>query len=223
MVEAIRYDEPQRQLQYHTGTASTGGKRQAMYHGQGVGIDEERENIKRFFQQLEKRLSPIFFEQKIPVVLAGVESLPPMYREQDSSGMLLRQILAGNPESMSPEDLHQKAWQLVVPVFAEEEKKAREKFQQLRGTDRVVTDIADIVKAAKAGRIETLFMVENIEKWGIFDARKYEATLTAADLPGAVDLSDLAVAWTLQGNGAVYIKKQDEMPVAEPTAAILRY
>ncbi|MDW7774525.1 MAG: hypothetical protein SCH71_16700 [Desulfobulbaceae bacterium] len=223
LMETLKYDDPERQLQFHTQTSGTGGRRQAMFHGHGVGIDEEKENITRFCQQLDKKLYPIFFGEKIPVVLAGIASLPPLYREVESSGMLVSQSVDIDPEALSPESLHREAWELAAPLFAEEEKKARDKFHQLHGTGLAVTDITDIVAAAGDGRIETLFILEDEELWGVFDPGKNMIMPTTNDFPGTVDLLDLAVASTLVNKGNIYVKKPGEMPVAENAAAILRY
>lgn len=221
--EALKYDDPEKQLQFHTGAAGTGGRRQAMFHGHGAGADDERENISRFFQQLEKHLHPVFLEEKIPVVPVGVEYLPPLYREIDSSGMLVSGSLNVNPSAMRPEELHDRVWQLVAPVFTQEENAAREKFHKLYGTGLAVSDMAEIVAAAKDGRVETLFVLKDVTVWGVFDPGKNMIIPTADDFPGAVDLLDLAAALTLAGNGAVYVKKLEEMPVQEDIAAILRY
>lgn len=223
MEEVLRYDDPERQLQYHTGTAGTGGRRQAMYHGQGVGIDEEEENVSRFFKELDKHLYPLFFQQKIPVVLAGSRSLSSLYRKLESSGMLVSAGIDVNPESLSQEELHQRSWRLVAPLFAEEENSARDKFFELHGTGLTLTDIASVVGAAKEGRIETLFLVEDAEVRGTFDPSTNKAEIVSADTPGAVDLCDLAVAWTLANKGNIYLKHEVEMPVNSGVAAVLRY
>lgn len=223
LAETLKYDDPQSQLQYHTGSAGTGGKREAMYHGQGVGIDEDRQNTNRFFQELDKHLYPVFHEENIPVVVAGVESLPPLYREVDSSGLLIPESLNTNPEALNPQELHERGWQLVAPLFAEKEKAAREKFLELHGTGRAITDFGEIVAAGDDGRIETLFISEEAEKWGIYDPGSRRVEFTGKELPEAVDLFDLAVARTLSNRGTVYVSKQEEMVVEGEIAAILRY
>lgn len=50
--EALRYDDPERRLQFHTSTRTPGGKgeRAAIFHGHGVGTDNAEVNILRYFQ-----------------------------------------------------------------------------------------------------------------------------------------------------------------------------
>lgn len=221
--EVLRYDEPLSQLQFHTGTAPSRDKRGAMFHGHGVGIDEERENTVRFFQHLARKLYPLFYEQQIPVVLAGVEALPPIYRDQDDSGLLVAESIDSNPEAMTRQALHEMAWQLVGPIFAEKEKEAQAKFEELHGTGRTSVEVAEIVGAAEGGRIETLFVAENAEQWGSFDPETLEVEFKPEDAAGAVDLLDLAVTRTLKNGGTVYVRQQEEMPETQKMAAILRY
>ncbi len=226
LADTLKYDDPQSQLQYHTGSAGTGaagGRRDAVYHGQGVGIDEDRQNTSRFFQELDKSLYPVFYEENIPVVVAGVESLPPLYREADSSGLLIPESLNTNPEALNPQELHNRGWQLVAPLFAEKETAAREKFLELHGTGRAITDLGEIVAAGDDGRIETLFASEEAEEWGIYDPGSRRVEFTGKQVPEAVDLFDLAVARTLSNRGTVYVRKQEEMVVESKIAAILRY
>lgn len=221
--EALRYDDPQKQLQYHTGTAPSSVRRGAMFHGHGVGKDEERENTIRFFQQLAGNLYPVFHEQQIPVVLVGVESLPPLYREQDNSGLLVEATIDSNPEAMTGQALHEMAWQKVSPFFAEEEKTDYAKFADLQGTGKTSTDIAEILPAADNGRVEVLFVAENSEQWGLYNPEEQEVEFAEENAAGSADLFDLAVSWILKNGGSVYVKKQDEMPGSEKIAALMRY
>jgi hypothetical protein len=52
--EALKYDDPERQLQFHTRAPAAGGERAAMFHGQGVGKDDTKDNILRFFHLLAR-------------------------------------------------------------------------------------------------------------------------------------------------------------------------
>jgi hypothetical protein len=63
LAEALRWDDPERQLQAHAAKgASTGGARPApVYHGHGAGmLDEKVKNeLLRFFQKLDRSLAVI--------------------------------------------------------------------------------------------------------------------------------------------------------------------
>jgi hypothetical protein len=47
IAEALKYDDPEKNLQFHTGTTGGGGgERSAMFHGQGAGNDEQERSPK---------------------------------------------------------------------------------------------------------------------------------------------------------------------------------
>ena len=57
--EALQYDDPEKQLQFHTGTGGSGGKRSAIFHGHGVGADDAKDRILRYFREIDRSLSPV--------------------------------------------------------------------------------------------------------------------------------------------------------------------
>ena len=93
MQEALFMDDPEKHLDFHTGTKnpSTPGSRPAVFHGQGVQSDEEdKKNILRYFQYVDKGLSALFDDTTIPMVLAGVDYLLPIYHEANTYNGLLK-------------------------------------------------------------------------------------------------------------------------------------
>ncbi len=60
IAEALKYDDPEKQFQFHTGTSEGGGERAAMFHGQGAGNDEQKDNILRYFRQVNQGLQELF-------------------------------------------------------------------------------------------------------------------------------------------------------------------
>ena len=121
LADAMKYDEPENELQYHSSSsgASLGksGRRATISHGQGVGTDDEKQNILRYFQQVDRGLHALLSDEQVPLVLAGVEYLFPIYREANTYPRLLKEGVAGNPDGESAEVLHTKAWAVVEPYF----------------------------------------------------------------------------------------------------------
>src|SRR5581483_1287239 len=68
LAEALKYDDPERQLQLHTSGAGSN----AIFHGHGVDRENEKVNLLRFFQQIDRGLHPLLREEKAPLALAGV-------------------------------------------------------------------------------------------------------------------------------------------------------
>jgi hypothetical protein len=219
LAEALKYDDPQKQLQYHTGAPG----RAAMFHGHGTGIDEHKDNLRRFFHQVDAGLQKLLRGQRAPLVLAGVEYLFPIYREANRYPHLLEEGIAGNPERQSAEALHRQAWGLLEPRVVGAQDEAAARYRQLAGTGRTSADVMQIVPAAHHGRVETLFAARNGQQWGAWDPGADRVSLLAAADPAGQDLLDLAVVQALARGGAVHVVEPARMPEPAPLAAVFRY
>jgi len=78
MAEALKYDDPERQMQFRTAAPTGTGKRAALFHGHGVGTDDSKDSILRYFRQIDKGLRTLLGEERSPLVLAGVDYLFPV-------------------------------------------------------------------------------------------------------------------------------------------------
>ena len=224
LAEALKYDNPERQLQFHTtGTAQGRGERTAMFHGHGSGIDDAQDRILQYFRQIDKGLQELLRNEKAPLVLAGVDSLFPIYREANTYSHLLDAGIAGNPERLNAEELHNRAWKIVQPHFQETQKDAFDLYNQLANTQRASSDIREIVPAAFYGKVELLFVTVGFRQWGVFDQDANVVHLHQEEQSGDEELSDLAAIQTILNGGTVYAVEPEEMPVGAPLAAVFRY
>ena len=226
MEDTLWTDDPEKYLNLHSGSISLGqGKGGAgVFHGHDPA-DEDKKNILRFFQAVDQGLHDLLDENNIPMVLAGVDYLLPIYREASSYHNLLEDGIPGNPDRENLKSLHEKAWHIVRPIFEESQKKAFEKFQQLHGqkSDRAVNDIKTALKAATFGQVETIFVPIGQQKWGRYDAENNEVILKQEPGPEHEDLFDLAATETLLNSGQVFAVPSEQMPGGGEVAAILRY
>jgi hypothetical protein len=226
MDEALWMDDPEKYLNLHSGSISMseGKGGGGIFHGHNIG-DDEKKNILRFFQSANQGLNDLMEERTIPMVLAGVDYLLAIYREANSYHNLLEDGVIGNPDRQDVKGLHEKAWQIVKPVFEESKKKAFEKFEQLSGqqNDRATSDLKTAVKAATFGQMETLFVPLGRHRWGRYDAEKNKVILKNEPGPHNEDLLDYAAAQTLLNSGQVFAVPPEQMPGGGEIAAILRY
>ncbi len=226
MRDFLWMDEPERQLQFHsTSNASGGAKGQSVvFHGQGIG-EQDKTNILRFFQFFNQKLSPLLEDKTIPMLLAGVDYLLPIYEEANIYPNLLKGRLIGNPEKENIKELHGDAWQIVEPTFEENQRRAVEKFEQLKGqqSNLVTSDLKTAVQAAKFGRVETLFVPLGVQKWGRYDVENNKVILEDEPTSENEDLLDFAAAQTILNSGQVFAVQPDELPGNGDLAAFLRY
>jgi hypothetical protein len=223
--EALKYDDPEKSLQFHTGAPPAGGgKRAAMFHGDAEWIDRHKDELLRYFHILNKGLHELLKEENVPLVFAGVEYLFPIYQEANTYLNLVEKPAAtGSPELVSAEEIHREAWPLVRPRFEEGRREAAAKYRETIGTGLASGDPSVVVPAAVEGRVESLFAARGAEAWGAYDGRLHKAHLHERREPGSTDLTDLAAVETLLHGGAVYVVEAGEMPGPPPLAAVFRY
>ena len=218
LAEALKYDDPEKQTQYHSG-----GSGSPVYHGQGVGTTDNKDEIKRFFQQIDGGLQSAFDQENTPLVLAGVEYLLPIYHEANSYSHLIATGVIGNPENVNPEDLQQQAWEVISNQSATEKQAAIENYDRLANTPETTHKLAEIVAAAINGQIDTLFMVDNVRQWGSFDRDRAVVEIHAEATKESVDLFNLAAVNTYTQGGKIYQIEPDKVPENQSMMAILRY
>jgi hypothetical protein len=222
--EALKYDEVEKQLQFRTRTAGGGpGRRPAMYHGHGARTDETKDRILRFFQEVDKGIQNLLSEDNIPMVIASVDYLAPIFKQATSYPHVLEANISGNPDDISAQDLHSKALEIITPYFERETEDRLDTYEELLGTDKTSSDVEEIVKAAFDGRVDVLFVPLGAQRWGKFNPANDQVRLLDANEPGAIDLLDFAAAQTLLNSGAVYALSPEEMPHNSTIAAVFRY
>ena len=223
LAEALKYDDPEKQLQFHTGTPSGQGQRAAMFHGHGVGVDDAKDRILRYFHQVNKGLQTVLQDERAPLILAGVEYLLPIYREANTYTHLVSEGITGNPDTLPAQDLHQQAWAIVQPLLQKAQADAVAQYRQLAGTKRASDTLEEIVPAAYHGRVECLFVAVGIQQWGTFDAADNTVHVHEATEPGDEDLLDFAAVQTFLNGGIVYAVPLPEVPDHARLAAVFRY
>lgn len=222
--EALQFDDLEKQLQVHTGTAQ-GGVRDGMFHGHGLGDEEQKVRIERYLNLVDSSLKEIFRDQQAPLVLAGVDYLLPIYHKVSEYATIMEESITGSPEQFRPEELQEQAWPIVEPYFRQEMETVVEQYQQLVGTGKATDNIEEIVAAAFYGRVDKLVLATNTQVWGIFDpdtgnvVHYQEAQSQEDNLP----LLDFAAMQTLQNGGSVYALSQEEMPTNSSVLAVFRY
>jgi release factor family 7 len=226
MDEALGMDDPEKYLNLHSASMSMSEAKGGVgiFHGHNIG-DDEKKNILRFFRSVNQGLNDLLQERTIPMVLAGVDHMLALYREANSYPNLLDDGIIGNPDRQEEKELHEKAWQIVKPIFEESKKKAFEKFEQLSGqqSDLATNDLKTAVKAATFGQMETLFVPLNRQRWGRYDPDKNRVILENEPGPDNEDLLDYAAAQTLLNSGQVFAVPPEQIPRDGEIAAILRY
>ena len=218
LAEALKYDQHEKQLQSHTT-----GRGSAIFHGQGLGKDDDKVNILRYFQQVDHGLHELLREERVPLVIAAVDYLHPIYREANTYAHLLEEAIEGNPDELSAEELQERAWAIVQPYFERGRTDALEQYGEAVSKGLATNDVRQAVLAAYDGRVSTLFVALDIQQWGAFDLGSRKIHLYEEKRRGAEDLLDFTAIHTLTKGGTVYAVEPERVPGKTPVAALFRY
>jgi len=204
---------------------NTAGPSEVFYHGHGPGDDDADQQVLQYFQRVDHALREMLAGRRIPVVMAGVEYLFPMYRQVNEYPHLMEDGVQGSPEDMRLEDLHGSAWEIVAPHFQREKQEAAGLFQRLAGknTERASIDLQEIVQAAYGGRVGQLFIPPHGPIWGHYTQAENRIEVHPERRPESEDLLNVAAAYTFANSGVVYIIQDGELPEGTPFAAVMRY
>lgn len=225
MEEALRIEDKQKNLGFHTMTSnSAGGERAAIHYGQGVE-DEKKDEIRRYLQQLDDGIMRVVEDATLPMVVAGVEYLLPIFRETTSYTNVMKEGISGSPDRYDLAKLHGEAWNIVEPVFMDNQQKAIDRFQEFLGQQNglATNDLDTAVKAAIGGRIETLIVPLGVQKWGHYDPATDSVHFDEQPTPDNEDMINYAAAQTIINSGNVYALPADQLPGGGDVAAILRF
>lgn len=228
--EALFLDDEEQTIQEHTG-ARAGGRHDAVRHGQGAGTDDKRarpkDQIKRFFREVDAVVKRALADEQAPLVLAGVDYYLPIYSDVNGYNHLIEDaIVSGNPDHQHPKELHEQAWSIVEPHFMEAQSDSVDGFRQImgNGSDGLASDdLHEIVPAAFFSRIDTLFVPIGEHLWGRYDQAANAVELHDEHESGDDDLLDLAAVHTYLNGGTVHALRRENMPVDKPLAATFRF
>jgi hypothetical protein len=221
LAEALFTHEAKQPFSFQGRRAGEGpGSWAGIFHGHGIGIDDPRDELLHYFQKIDHGLHPLLRSEKAPLVLAAVDYLHPIYRSANSYPLLLEEGVEGNPDRLTIQDLHDRAWPLVRPRFEGARERAAARYRQAAGTGYTSGDLQTVTGEAWAGRVETLFIPRARQVWGVFDPATGSVVRHDEARPGDVDLLDVAAAGALKHGRTVYAVEPEQVPSGTDVAAI---
>ncbi|MGB5781117.1 MAG: hypothetical protein WBM42_04540 [Eudoraea sp.] len=218
--DAVGSDYEQKNLQFRSGQATYG----ASFHGQGAGKDDEKDELLRYFRMLDEGVKKITSDSKAPLVLSCIDRLYALYAEANTYNNLYDKHLSGDPEYKKDDKRHQESWMLVEEYFQRPQFNKINKFKELFHTQKTSYEIDAIVNAALNGKIDTLFIEEGADVFGIYDKKDNEVSIDEKHEINNVSLANLAAVQTFEQGGEVYFLPPEQMPVKEsPMNAVFRF
>jgi len=219
---AIDIEYPEHSQRYHSGDAGSRGKRMAQHHGQGGKPEVIKDDMRQFLRQVAAAVDKRLRNERAPLVLATVEPTVPMWREASDYKFQLDDFVGGNPDHLSPAELHAKAWPLVKPALGAYRKWCEQRMAQSHGA-KLASSLREIVPAAVSGRVSALFIDCKRSRWGRYDPANNAVVLHKRREPGDQDLVELAAVETMRNGGDVFDLRPEEGGAGESAEALLRF
>jgi hypothetical protein len=194
------------------------------YHGQSYGDADPKRELRKFFTMVDEGIFAAVDDKDVPVVLAGVDYVVHLYRDQTRLPDVVEQSIQGHPADLGEQALYEKAWAIMAPWLARSAERARERWAVRAERGRASKDMRDVLVAASEGRVETLLLARDAHAWGTYDAANRKLVVDGGQAPQNEDLLELAAVETWRRRGAVYTVDRALLPdPASPIAALYRY
>lgn len=218
--EQVGYDYEEKHLQMRSQQEGDGN---AMFHGHGGGDKDEKEEIYKFFNAIDKGINQLLKDEKAPLLVYCQDYLFPVYEKANSYQHLYNKPVKGNPNDVGSIGLHEKAVDTIRPYLEKEKQNKIEKFDEV--TPSLKNDlIHDILPFTFEGKVDTLFLENREEIWGSFDEAKQTVTVHDKKEDESVSLMNLAAKKVLENNGSVFLVDSAFMPSKNSKInALLRY
>jgi Bacterial archaeo-eukaryotic release factor family 3 len=188
--------------------------------------DLHKTQLVELLHRVASAAEPVIKRQPAPVVLVAQPEIHGNFRDIAKWKELLPDGIGENPDAIAPPELHRKACSLMAPREEQNRADVLDRLESMLGTGnngRATTVPEEIVKAARYGRVDRLFLAGGDPLWGWFDERHDRIVAHRDPAPGDDDLLDYAAVMTLRQGGNITLVDRAQLPPTGPAAAILRY
>lgn len=221
MIEALGEEltEPHLTVRSYGGV---GGPR--MYHGQGGKKDEVDIDAERFFRAVDRGvLEHHSRPSDLPLLLAALPENQSIFRRVSHNPFLVAEGIDIHPDALPIDALRDLAWRVVEPQYLARLAELVEKFEGARSKGLGADELAQVAKAAEAGRVATLLIEADREVPGRIDAATGQIEFDNLANPEVDDVLDDLGALVLKKGGHIVIVPAERMPTETGIAAIYRY
>ena len=221
--DVVHFENKDDQDLFRTDTAGAGAG--AVYHGTGTtGRPDPKTNLAMYFDEVDETLwKEILNKENVPLLIAGVEYLIPIYKQVAKYKPIWEDSITGSHEHEDVNALYQQARVKMEPYFQERVAKALNVYGNQSATELTSSVPEDIIPAAHYGRISQLFVLKGEHIWGSFDEMNNVLSIHDTQQEDDECLIDKTVIKTLMTGGEVFVLPAERMPATSKLAALMRY
>ena len=219
---------------YGTGPAGGAGGRRSMaagpkvggiHHGQGTKKDELDVDIERFFRTVDRAILDHHSKPSgLPLILAALAEYHAPFRRLSHNRHLLDEGIEANPDALTDDELRERAWQCMEPMYLQRLQLMTDRYGAARGANRGDDALPQVALAAVVGRVDVLLLERDRRVEGSMDPRTGVLQIAdTVDTPAPGDMLDDLAEAVLRNGGEVIIVPPERMPSTTGLAAIYRY
>ena len=201
-----------------------GGSHGAMHHGHGGKKDEIDGDAERFFRAVDRAVLEHHSRPSgMPLMLAALPEHHHRFRALSHNPFLMAGGLMVDPQSLAPDALCQRAWEVVAPLQEAQQAAWRDAYAAAAAKGLGSENLSQVARAAVAGRVATLLIEAERQVTGRIDGSTGRIDPAELGNPRADDVLDDLGALVEKMGGQVHVLPADRMPCSSGVAASFRH
>jgi hypothetical protein len=158
LADAEQMDTPDRMLQGRSSIGKSAGELRKAPFSTATTKEKEPRWMHDFFKAVDRGIRPLLQGSGLPLILAAVTRELAAYREVNSYDGILTGSIHGNPDAVGRDFLHTRAIALMRARVEAQRSRAIAERDDAAGTPRFLSSSDSILNAARAGKIEKLYI-----------------------------------------------------------------
>jgi hypothetical protein len=202
-----------------------GGDSNNMHHGHGGKKDQVDIDAERFFRVVANSVYDRYSKHDaLPLLLAALPEHHHLFHDVNKNPLVLAEGIEINPQAVSKDELAKLSWKIMEPMYLEKLDLMVGEFNQAKANGLGSDDIDDVIEAAQAGRVDTLYVEEHrvmASRLRNTDTGRFKNNDTTQ--PVLDDKLDNLGELVEKMGGAVVIIPKEHMPTKTGIACVFRY
>ncbi|MGF1563066.1 MAG: hypothetical protein ACFB3T_12910 [Geminicoccaceae bacterium] len=187
------------------------------------GSEGKKVRLRQYARGVDMALRPIVSGSDVPLVLAALAPIGPIFRSVCTYPGLLEDGIEEAVDTLEPRRLAEKMRPVLDAAYAREIAAMRQVYQQRMNQRRATSAVDVAARAALAGGIESLLVDMDVSMPGTINPDTAEITRAAAASATTYDVIDEIAAMALATGARVRSVRADDLPEGGVLAATLRY
>jgi hypothetical protein len=196
-----------------------------MHHGHGGKKDQMDIDAERFFRVVANSVYDRYSKHDaLPLLLAALPEHHHLFHDVNKNPLVLAEGIEINPQAVSKDELAKLSWKIMEPMYLEKLDLMVGEFNQAKANGLGSDDIDDVIEAAQAGRVDTLYVEEHrvmASRLRNTDTGRFKNNDTTQ--PVLDDKLDNLGELVEKMGGAVVIIPKEHMPTKTGIACVFRY